>query len=153
MCYHASSLACHGVNVELVGYSGSKPHRKILESDLIKIVNLPTAPKWFNSVPRFLQLFLKLVFMFFTLSWTLLFKTSFHVSILLVQNPPGIPSMIICYCVSQICARLLISLYLRFHDSNEHLLSLIGITIAIRCYNKRSIKRILETKLGIFQTL
>lgn len=102
MCYHASSLASHGVNVELIGYAGSKPHKKILENDLIKIVNLPTAPKWFNSVPRFLQLFLKLIFMFFTLFWTLLFKTSFQVSILMVQNPPGIPSMIVCYCVARL---------------------------------------------------
>lgn len=38
MCYHASSLASHGVNVELVGYSGSKPHPEILQNDLIRFV-------------------------------------------------------------------------------------------------------------------
>jgi len=36
MCYHASSLASHGVNVELVGYSGSEPHPEILKSNLIR---------------------------------------------------------------------------------------------------------------------
>lgn len=39
-CHHASSLASHGINVELVGYAGSRPHEKVLESDLIRFVHV-----------------------------------------------------------------------------------------------------------------
>lgn len=38
ICYHASSLASHGVNVELVGYSGSQPHPELLNNNLIRFV-------------------------------------------------------------------------------------------------------------------
>ncbi|KAI6176750.1 Chitobiosyldiphosphodolichol beta-mannosyltransferase [Aphelenchoides bicaudatus] len=103
-CHHAYSLASHGVNVELVGYAGSSPHPKISENEFIKVVHLPSAPKWLNNecVPRILQLALKLVFMLVTLLWTLIFCTSFKISILLLQNPPGIPSMLICFLISRL---------------------------------------------------
>lgn len=36
MCYHALSLANHGLNVDLVGYLNSKPHEKIWSNNKIR---------------------------------------------------------------------------------------------------------------------
>lgn len=38
MCYHALSLANHGINVELVGYLDSTPHEKILSNNKIRFL-------------------------------------------------------------------------------------------------------------------
>ena len=119
MCFHASSLANHGVRVELVGYIESSPHSEIVDNANIKwqhffvwnlanifcccdcrLVSLFAPPSALNKAPRPLRLLAKFFLLFFSLFYTLCFKTTFHADFLILQNPPGIPSMLICYLVS-----------------------------------------------------
>ncbi|KAI6188618.1 Chitobiosyldiphosphodolichol beta-mannosyltransferase [Aphelenchoides besseyi] len=101
--YHASSLAAHGLHVDLVGYTNSQPHPEIANNENIRIVSLPTPPKIFShpKCPRPLQLILKTITLLFSLFYVLVFKTAFRSSLVLMQNPPGIPTMLICYLVSR----------------------------------------------------
>lgn len=116
MCYHALSLASHGLNVELVGYLDSTPHEKILYNNKIKffiiifykqklkvfffrLVSVSPPPKFFLNFFRFFSLILKFIWLFFATFYSLFFNTKSQALIILMQNPPGIPTMLLCYFV------------------------------------------------------
>ena len=100
MCYHALSLANHGVHVHLVGYRNSMPHKRIVSHPNISIVPMNPPPDRISKEwPAALSLLLKFVWIFFMLFYTLLVKTNRRVSLVVLQNPPGIPSMLVCYMV------------------------------------------------------
>ncbi|XP_048860500.1 chitobiosyldiphosphodolichol beta-mannosyltransferase [Brienomyrus brachyistius] len=96
MQYHAASLARHGYTVSFVGYLGTKPHRDIAENKKIKIVpisemrGLAVGPKLLQYVTKVIQQSMQLLFV--------LLKTGVHSHVLL-QNPPGLPSIAICWLV------------------------------------------------------
>lgn len=90
MCYHALSLANHGVYVHFVGYVNSKPHKRIESHPNINIIPMsPPQHRFAKDWPAALSLLLKFVYIFFNLFYTLLFKTNRHVSLIILQNPPG----------------------------------------------------------------
>lgn len=95
MQYHALSLAQHGFHVNMVGYSDSVPNKKILDSDRIILHNLKkeTISKYF---PGMLTYIVKVLSQTFTLSVKLLVEVGAS-EYILMQNPPCIPSMFVCW--------------------------------------------------------
>ncbi|KAJ2385446.1 mannosyltransferase, partial [Coemansia sp. RSA 2559] len=74
MQYHALSLARAGHSVELVGYAGSKPMERILDSPNITIRHIRSLPRP-TSAPRvvfYLYAPIKVVCQVFMLLWLLL---------------------------------------------------------------------------------
>lgn len=116
MCYHAHSLAQQQVQVELVGYAGSQPHARIADDPLIRPVYMPAPPRFMSHarLPRLLQLLCKFAWTFVFLAWTLLFQTSLRVDLILMQNPPGVPAMLVCWLVSA-CAHTISNLFVCMH--------------------------------------
>ncbi|KAH7709265.1 glycosyltransferase [Aphelenchoides avenae] len=104
MCYHALSLAEHGMDVELVGYVDSKPHEKIAGNARIRTFPVRPPPDALASkkVPRPLSLLAKFIWSFFALVYTLLFHTAGSSTLLMMQNPPGIPAMLACYVMARL---------------------------------------------------
>uniref|UniRef100_A0A8C9TWM1 Chitobiosyldiphosphodolichol beta-mannosyltransferase n=1 Tax=Scleropages formosus TaxID=113540 RepID=A0A8C9TWM1_SCLFO len=90
MQYHAASLARHGYSVSFVGYLGTKPHEDISGNEKIEIVPLSEV-KWLSGV--LLRYPTKVVFQSLQLLWVLLRMEP--LSHLLLQNPPGLPSIAI----------------------------------------------------------
>ncbi|CAD5222080.1 unnamed protein product [Bursaphelenchus xylophilus] len=100
-CYHAHSLAERDIYVDLVGYKGSIPHEKIRSHKNINLVYIPSPPKFQCAcLPGPILLLFKFIFMSFALLWGLLFKCRWCTSLIILQNPPGIPTMLICYAIS-----------------------------------------------------
>ncbi|EGT35676.1 hypothetical protein CAEBREN_19113 [Caenorhabditis brenneri] len=101
MCNHAKSLADEGFDVKIIGFLESIPHENVINHPRIQIVGIPPPPDSMDSLPAFLQLPLKLFWNFLTLFWALVFQTSaFNLRVILMQNPPALPTMIVCYLVS-----------------------------------------------------
>ncbi|XP_050727185.1 chitobiosyldiphosphodolichol beta-mannosyltransferase-like [Eriocheir sinensis] len=96
MNYHALSLSKEGYEVNLVGFAGSKPQLEILNDEHITLTYMRPFPH--ITLPRLLAFVFKVVWQSMILFFTLL--TATRSKYLLLQNPPGVPAMPVCwfYC-------------------------------------------------------
>lgn len=102
MCYHAYSLATQlNYDVTMVGYLDSTPHHMLTSNKHIRIV--PTAPPYeIGSLPEVMQMAFKLIWTTICLFFTLLFRTPWSVELFLMQNPPAIPTMPVCWLMAKL---------------------------------------------------
>ncbi|XP_012503196.1 PREDICTED: chitobiosyldiphosphodolichol beta-mannosyltransferase [Propithecus coquereli] len=105
MQYHALSLAKHGFSVTLLGFCNSKPHDELLQSDRIQIVQL-TELQNLAVGPRVLQYGVKVVFQAVHLLWMLMWREP--AAYIFLQNPPGLPSIAVCWFVGCLCGSKLV---------------------------------------------
>jgi len=120
MQYHALSLAKEGYSVDIIGYSGSAPHSDLLFSQKISFHYMNPPPSFISSIyfsrhsrfsihnymlifsvlPRFITYLIKVLWQTWFLVWTLFWisKPSFY----LVQNPPSIPTLPVCWFIARI---------------------------------------------------
>lgn len=97
MQYHCISLANHNIDVDFIGYRGSIPHKRVTENSRINIRYLPSSP----SVPSTFGLIFKLIWQIFTMLYVLLARLE-KPDVILMQNPPGLPALFICWLVAKI---------------------------------------------------
>nr|KAF7429886.1 hypothetical protein H0235_006284 [Vespula pensylvanica] len=98
MQYHALSFAKEGFNVDFIGYPGSSPLNEIKDNPRINIYYLPQPPSLENILPTVLHYIVKVLWQSVTLSFILFSK---HISsYILIQNPPAIPTIPICWFFS-----------------------------------------------------
>lgn len=97
MQYHALSLAKEGFNVDIVGYGGSTPIGPLLESDSVHFHHLKPVPDFKRYIPSIFAFVLKAMFQALTLLWCLNVRLTHGPHYLLLQNPPAIPTMFICW--------------------------------------------------------
>uniref|UniRef100_A0AC35TMR6 Glycos_transf_1 domain-containing protein n=1 Tax=Rhabditophanes sp. KR3021 TaxID=114890 RepID=A0AC35TMR6_9BILA len=108
MCYHALSLADHGIKVQMVGHLNSLPHQKISKHENIKFVPISPMPLSISSkLPPPVALLIKFIWMSVVLFYTLIFYTNWR-TLILMQNPPGLPVMAVCYLVARLKGAYLI---------------------------------------------
>ncbi|KAK2533494.1 Alg1 [Columba guinea] len=94
MQYHALSLARHGHDVALLGYVQSRPHGDVLRSGNIRLV--PVAElRGLRVGPKVCQYIIKVIVQAIQLLYTML-KID-QPSYILLQNPPGLPSIAIAW--------------------------------------------------------
>ncbi|XP_053194125.1 chitobiosyldiphosphodolichol beta-mannosyltransferase isoform X1 [Scomber japonicus] len=90
MQYHVLSLSKHGYQVTFVGFLDSKPHRDVLTEENIKIVSISEV-KGIKVGPKILTYVTKVVAQSLQLLHVLLnMELQSHI---LMQNPPGLPSI------------------------------------------------------------
>ncbi|KAF1666227.1 Chitobiosyldiphosphodolichol beta-mannosyltransferase, partial [Aptenodytes patagonicus] len=94
MQYHALSLARHGRGVALLGYLRDRPHGDVLRSGNIRLV--PVADlRGLRVGPKLLQYVIKVIVQAIQLLYTML-KID-QPSYILLQNPPGLPSIAVAW--------------------------------------------------------
>ncbi|XP_017113969.1 chitobiosyldiphosphodolichol beta-mannosyltransferase [Drosophila elegans] len=93
MQYHAQSLLEENFNVDVIGYLETRPLEALTQHPRCRIHELTAVPVT-NLTPK-----LRLLFKAFwqTLSLLMALISIGRPSFLLVQNPPGIPTLIVCY--------------------------------------------------------
>ncbi|KAI6076773.1 Chitobiosyldiphosphodolichol beta-mannosyltransferase [Aix galericulata] len=96
MQYHALSLARHGRGVSLLGYLQTRPHGDVLGSDRIRLVPLSDL-RWLRVGPKILQYVVKVIAQAIQLLYTMLQME--WPSYILLQNPPGLPSIAVAWVV------------------------------------------------------
>ena len=99
MCNHAVALANVGFNVTLVGYDqGSNLNQSVKSSAKIKVAPLYPYPKILTRwLPRILGLGLKVIWQLITLCFSLPWMCFRGPDVLLMQNPPSIPTLGVSY--------------------------------------------------------
>lgn len=100
--FHALSLATElSYRVSLIGYLDTKPGPLIDNHPLIRYVPIKAPPDFLNRLPVAIGYGIKLLWTFFTLFCALFFRTGFkNLKLILLQNPPGLPSMFVCKMVA-----------------------------------------------------
>lgn len=96
MQYHAKSLLQHNYNVDLIGYVESEPLKEITRDPNAKIHKLIDFPD--SNLPRWLQYGFKTVWQ--TLSLLIALFAIRRPQYVMCQNPPGIPTLFVCYFYS-----------------------------------------------------
>lgn len=98
MNYHALSLSEEGFEVNLIGFAGSKPQVEVLKDEHITLTYMRPSPSM-HRLPKLIAYFVKVIWQAIILFFTLL--TGPRAKVLLMQNPPGIPAMPVCwfYCL------------------------------------------------------
>ncbi|XP_041943570.1 chitobiosyldiphosphodolichol beta-mannosyltransferase [Alosa sapidissima] len=99
MQYHAISLAKHGYSVSFVGFFGTKPHEDVIANGKITIIPISEV-KGLTVGPKILRYVTKVVVQSLQLLYTLM-KIK-HFSHILMQNPPGLPSIAVTWLVSSL---------------------------------------------------
>jgi beta-1,4-mannosyltransferase len=100
MMYHASSLARHGWHTTLVGYTDTPPITSLLESPHVHIRGLTNPPKLMMSLPWIARAPIRIIYQVVSVLKICLFDIPFHVEVLLVQNPPSIPTLVLAQIVA-----------------------------------------------------
>ncbi|XP_038843104.1 chitobiosyldiphosphodolichol beta-mannosyltransferase-like isoform X2 [Salvelinus namaycush] len=96
MQYHALSLSKHGYSVTFVGFPGTKPHQDVIGDERITIIPI-TEVKGLQVGPRMVSYVTKVILQSLQLLLVLL-KTDVQ-SHILMQNPPGLPSIMVTWLV------------------------------------------------------
>lgn len=140
MQFHASSLADAGYTVDLVGYPGAKPYPHVRDNPHIQQRFLrPWQLEAPRMVPRALLLPFKAIWQFLQLFFTLLCLP--RPNVILVQNPPAIPTLLVAKLVSVLrCCRFVI-------DWHNIAYSLLGLSLGASHWLVR-MSRIYERVLG-----
>lgn len=118
MEYHAISLLEENFNVDIIGYVETKPIEALSTAQpKCKIHELPPVPVT-NLTPK-----LKLIFKTFwqTLSLLIALISIRRPNFLLVQNPPAIPTLVVCYLY---CALTRTKLAIDWHNYTYSILAL-----------------------------
>jgi len=119
MCYHALSLAESGYEVDIIGYSGSDPPDQVKSNKNISIRHVRKVTILPNFIPRFLKYFIKA---FLQSVYLLLCLPLFsYLDCILVQTPPGVPTLPVLYfyCLCK-GTRLIVD----FHNYSHTILSM-----------------------------
>ncbi|XP_022165464.1 chitobiosyldiphosphodolichol beta-mannosyltransferase-like [Myzus persicae] len=97
MQYHAQSLILQGFDVDIVGYTDSPVLDDLKENATIIGVRRPFP--FDQYVPQMIAFLFKVVWQTLTLFWAILMKRKSD--IVIVQNPPAIPTLAVCwyYCL------------------------------------------------------
>ncbi|KAG8195160.1 hypothetical protein JTE90_023337 [Oedothorax gibbosus] len=119
MQYHALSLSKNDFQVDVIAYKGAEPLQQISNDDHIHLHYMKEVPKFLEVFPKLVQYVLKTVWQAFTLFCVLLSVAK--VDGILLQNPPSIPTLPICWLIS--CIRSCY-LFVDFHNYGFTILSL-----------------------------
>ncbi|CAI4232271.1 unnamed protein product [Auanema sp. JU1783] len=103
MCYHSYSLAEElKYDVTIIGYLDTRPHLSIDTHPKIQCKGLSAPPDFLNKLPGTMQLGIKFIWTFFQLFWVFLVGTSLSLDLILLQNPPAIPTMLVCWMMARL---------------------------------------------------
>lgn len=119
MQYHCNSFASNNLNVSIIGYGGSQPLKTLVENDNINIMLLPPVPD-LSKYPKLLQYAFKTIWQTFTLLFTLIFRQS-RPNILMLQNPPAIPTIFVAWFY---CFVFRVSLIIDWHNYAHSIMAL-----------------------------
>ncbi|KAK8854941.1 hypothetical protein IAR55_003680 [Kwoniella newhampshirensis] len=121
MMYHADSLSKHGWQTFLVGYGDTPPIPSLLENPLIQLIKLAQGPTLLGKLPWVLRAPLRVLIQMYSVIKICIWTIPFNTEVLLVQNPPSIPTLALAQLVSAVSGSRLI---IDWHNTGYSILSM-----------------------------
>lgn len=124
MQYHALSFLAEGFTVTLVGYGGSAPQHQLLSHRCVSLHYMLEPPRCIFALPRLLTYGVKVIWQTLTLLAALMFcRRPSHI---LLQNPPALPTLAVCWFVSLLRGCIFIV------DWHNYAYSILGLSLGSR---------------------
>ncbi|OWZ63104.1 hypothetical protein AYX15_04865 [Cryptococcus neoformans] len=121
MMYHSESLARHNWRTFVVGYAETPPTSALLEHPMVHLLGLKEPPKIVGRLPWVLRAPVRIIYQIFSIIHTCIWRIPCNTEILLVQNPPSIPTL----AVAQfICLATKTKLIIDWHNTGYSILGL-----------------------------
>ncbi|WVO17411.1 hypothetical protein L204_105103 [Cryptococcus depauperatus] len=121
MMYHTDSLARHGWSTYLVGFQDTDPIQSLMENPRVHLLGLEKPPKFVASLPWVFRATVGAIFQTVFAFYICIWKTPYNTEILLVQNPPAIPTLVLAQFV---CLVTKTKLVIDWHNTGYSLLAL-----------------------------
>ncbi len=119
MRYHADSLASKSDSiVHVIAYGGTSS--TFVSAPNVRIAALPEVPTWILRLPGLLRLALKVVHQLLAMLWIMMVQLP-SPSNILMQNPPAIPTMMLCWLAAR---RHGASLVIDWHNFGHSIMAL-----------------------------
>lgn len=124
MQYHVNSLLKHEFNVDVIGYGDTTPIAELTQNPRCSIQQLVAFPEL--NLPNLLKYLFKSIWQMLSL-----FIALFNIrrpDVILCQNPPGIPTLFVCYVYCALFKRC--KFIIDWHNYTYTMLSLIDTSTA-----------------------
>jgi beta-1,4-mannosyltransferase len=121
MMYHASSFARHEWEAILVGYYDTPLMPSLLESPHIHSRPIVSPPKIIMRLPWIIRAPVRILYQIISVLQIALFTLPFHPEVIMVQNPPSIPTLALARFITHVSkAKLLID----WHNTGYSILAM-----------------------------
>ncbi|WVQ85948.1 hypothetical protein IAT38_008116 [Cryptococcus sp. DSM 104549] len=108
MMYHAESLAKHGWKTFLVGYDDTSVISGLVKEPLVQIFGLAEPPRVLGLLPWIARAPIRVLYQVVSVLYICIWKIPCHTEVMLVQNPPSIPTLALAQFVSLVAGTKLI---------------------------------------------
>ncbi|WVQ99828.1 hypothetical protein IAU59_006971 [Kwoniella sp. CBS 9459] len=121
MMYHASSFAKKGWQVHLIGYKETTPISELIDNPLVKIYDLAEPPSLLGSLPWIFRAPIRVLYQIYSIVQIAIWTVPVNTEVLLVQNPPSIPTLPVAQLISFVSDA---KLFIDWHNTGYSILGL-----------------------------
>lgn len=121
MMYHAASFARHDWEAVLVGYDDTPLMPALLETPHIHLRGIASPPKLVMKLPWIIRAPVRILFQIISVLKIALFTLPVHPEVIVVQNPPSIPTLALARFIAHVSkAKLVID----WHNTGYSILAM-----------------------------
>ena len=100
MMYHSESLASHGYSTRVVGYTDTSPISAMTSDPLVELKGIANPPRTLLSLPWIARAPIRIVWQVASVLKIILWDVEEHAEVMIVQNPPSIPTLMLAKTVA-----------------------------------------------------
>ena len=100
MMYHAQSLSQNGWETSLIGYGDTPPIPALLNSPSVRLLHLANPPASLLRLPWSLRAGMRILWQVVSVLNLCLWEVAYRPEVVLVQNPPSIPTLLLAQVVA-----------------------------------------------------
>lgn len=121
MMYHAASFARHDWETVLVGYLDTPLMPALLETPHIHPIGIASPPRLVMRLPWILRAPIRTAYQLLWVIYAVVFILPVHPEIIMVQNPPAIPTLVLAHYLARMCKSKLI---IDWHNTGYSILAM-----------------------------
>lgn len=121
MMYHASSFARHEWEAVILGYTDTPLMPALLETPHVHPMSVASPPRLIMAMPWPIRAPIRVIYQILSILHTILFSLPVHPEVIMVQNPPSIPTLLLAKYMSRLCGSKLI---IDWHNTGYSILAM-----------------------------
>lgn len=121
MMYHTESFAKHGWESAIVGYTDTPLIPSLLGIPHVHVFGLANPPKSWMKLPWIFRAPIRIIYQIISVLYICLVTIPVHPAVIMVQNPPSIPTLALAQLISYLCGSKLI---IDWHNTGYSILAM-----------------------------